>query len=70
VHGALDVRPISLISGGSHMHSRGVHFVATTSAGAKLVDTTQWDDSAPSGDDIECQSPTPSGAGQVTNNVP
>lgn len=113
--------PISLISGGSHMHSRGVHFVATTSAGAKLVDTTQWDEppiesyapevalnpgdsitwtctynnqtgstltfgdsaeknemciylarfySAPSGDDIECQSPTPSGAGQVTNNVP
>ena len=26
--------------------------------------------SAPSGDDIECQSPTPSGAGEVTNNVP
>jgi hypothetical protein len=113
--------PISLISGASHMHSRGVHYVATTSAGAKLVDTTQWDEapivaydppvglnpgdsitwtctydnetggtlnfgdsaqknemciflarfySAPSGDDIECQSPTASGAGQVTNNVP
>ncbi len=26
--------------------------------------------SAPSGDEIECQSPSPSGAGQVTNNVP
>jgi|CZKU01.1.fsa_nt_gi hypothetical protein len=113
--------PISLISGASHMHSRGIHYVANTSAGTKLVDTTEWDEppivaydppiglnpgdsitwtctydnqtggtlnfgdsaqknemciflarfySAPSGDDIECQSATASGAGQVTNNVP
>jgi hypothetical protein len=112
---------IGLISGASHMHSRGTHFVATTSTGTSLVDTTQWDEppivaynpaitlnpndsitwtctydnetgnpltfgdsaqnnemciflarfySAPSGDDIECQSPSPSGAGTVTNNVP
>ena len=25
------------------MHKRGVHFVATTSTGASLVDTTNWD---------------------------
>src|ERR1019366_3826969 len=112
--------PISLISGASHMHSRGIHYVANTSAGTKLVDTTEWDEppivaydppiglnpgdsitwtctydnqtggtlnfgdsaqknemciflarfySAPSGDDIECQSATASRAGQVTNNV-
>ncbi len=112
---------IGLISGASHMHSRGVHFVANTSAGVNLIDTMQWDEppiqaydppimlnpsdsitwtctynnetggtltfgdsaeknemciflarfySAPSGDDIECQSPSPNGAGQVTNNVP
>jgi hypothetical protein len=112
---------IGLISGASHMHSRGVHFVANTSTGVSLVDTTEWDEppivpydppitlnpsdsitwtctynnqtggtltfgdsaqknemciflarfySAPSGDDIECQSPSPSGAGAVTNNVP
>ncbi len=112
---------IGLISGASHMHSRGVHFVANTSAGVSLIDTTQWDEppiqayspaimlnpadsitwtctynnqtggtltfgdsaeknemciflarfySAPSGDDIECQSPLPNGTGQVTNNVP
>ena len=36
--------PISLIDGLSHMHSRGVHFVATTSSGVTLVDTTQWDE--------------------------
>jgi hypothetical protein len=112
---------IALIGGGSHMHSRGVHFVASTSAGASLIDTTQWDEpplatynppvmlnpgdsitwtctynnttgmtlsfgdsalknemciylarfySAPSGNDIECQSPTPNGAGTVTANIP
>jgi len=112
---------IGLISGASHMHSRGVHFVANTSAGVNLVDTTEWDEppiqaydppimlnpndsitwtctynnqtggtltfgdsaeknemciflarfySAPSGDDIECQSPSPNGAGTVTDNVP
>ena len=113
--------PIGLIGGGSHMHSRGVHFVATTNKGVSLIDTTQWDapppvtydppltlnpgdsitwtctydnmtgstltfgDSAlknemciyvgryyssPTGDDIECQSTSPNGAGAVTNNVP
>jgi len=112
---------IALIGGGSHMHSRGVHYVANTSTGVKLIDTTVWDEppiqaynppiplnpgdsitwtctynnttgstltfgdsaqknemciflarfySAPSGDDIECQSPSPNGAGMVTNNVP
>jgi hypothetical protein len=112
---------IGLISGASHMHSRGVHFVANTSTGTNLVDTMQWDEppilaydppimlspndsitwtctydnhtggtltfgdsaqknemciflarfySAPSGDDIECQSPSPNGAGAVTSNVP
>ncbi len=35
---------IGLIGGGSHMHRRGVHFVATTSTGASLVDTTEWDE--------------------------
>jgi hypothetical protein len=35
---------IALIGGGSHMHSRGVHFVATTSTGTSLIDTTQWDE--------------------------
>ena len=35
---------ISLISGASHMHSRGVHFVANTSTGVNLVDTTKWDE--------------------------
>jgi hypothetical protein len=116
-----DYGPIGLIGGGSHMHRRGVHFVANTSTGVKLIDTTQWDapppvtydppvtlnpgdsitwtctydnttgstltfgDSAiknemciyvgryyssPTGNDIECQSPSPSGAGLVTNNVP
>jgi Copper type II ascorbate-dependent monooxygenase, C-terminal domain len=113
--------PISLISGVSHMHSRGVHFVASTSTGTSLLNTTAWDEpptqtydppillnpgdsitwtctydnttgntltfgdsaaknemciflarfySAPSGNDIECQSPTPDGAGVVSNNIP
>ena len=35
---------IGLISGASHMHSRGVHFVANTSTGVSLVDTMQWDE--------------------------
>jgi hypothetical protein len=112
---------ISLISGLSHMHMRGVHFVASTSSGVSLVDTTVWDEppiqtydtpislnpgdsiswtctynnntgaplvfgdsaqknemciflarfySAPSGNDIECQSPTASSMGVVSNNVP
>jgi len=112
---------IGLINGVSHMHSRGVHFVATTSTGVSLIDTMQWDEpptvpyspaimlnpndsitwtctynnstmgtltfgdsalknemciflarfySAPYGDDIECQSPSPNGTGAVTNNVP
>ena len=107
--------PIALISGVSHMHSRGVHFVANTSTGVNLVDTTVWDEppiqaydppimlnpgdsitwtctynnntggtlvfgdsaqknemciflarfySAPSGNDIECQSPSASGGGR------
>ncbi len=113
--------PISLISGLSHMHMRGTHFVANTNKGVNLVDTTVWDEppvqnydpviplnpgdsitwtctydnetgaplvfgdsaaknemciylarfySAPSGNDIECQSPTANGTGAVTNNVP
>jgi hypothetical protein len=116
-----DYGQIGLIGGGSHMHSRGVHFVANTSTGVNLVDTTVWDEppiqtyspavmlnpgdsitwtctynnntgstlifgdsaqknemciylarfySAPSGNDIECQSPSPNGTGMVTNNVP
>jgi hypothetical protein len=111
--------PISLISGMSHMHSRGVHFVANTNKGVNLIDTTVWDEpavqpyttpillnpgdsinwtctynnntgaplvfgdsaqknemciylarfySAPSGDDIECQSQSPNGAGVVSQN--
>ncbi len=113
--------PIALISGLSHMHMRGVHFVANTSKGVSLVDTTVWDEppvqnyttpiplnpgdsitwtctynndtgaplvfgdsaeknemciylarfySAPSGDDIECQSPSANGMGAVTQSNP
>ncbi len=113
--------PIGLISGLSHMHMRGTHFVANTNKGVNLVDTTVWDEppvqnydpaiplnpgdsitwtctydnetgaplvfgdsaaknemciylarfySAPSGNDIECQSPTANGTGAVSNNVP
>jgi hypothetical protein len=116
-----DYGQIGLIGAGSHMHSRGVHYVASTSTGVNLIDTTIWDEppiqsyspavmlnpgdsitwtctynnhtmgtltfgdsalknemciflarfySAPSGNDIECQSPSPNGAGMVTNNVP
>jgi hypothetical protein len=112
---------ISLISGVSHMHSRSVRFVANTSSGTNLIDTTIWDEpptqtysppislnpgdsitwtctynnttmgtltfgdsaiknemciflarfySAPSGNDIECQSPAPNGAGVVSSTVP
>ncbi|MFI5307793.1 MAG: hypothetical protein ACHQ53_10595 [Polyangiales bacterium] len=39
--------PIGLLSGISHMHKRGVHFVATTSTGTALLDTTNWDDPPP-----------------------
>lgn len=35
---------IALIGGGSHMHRRGVHFVAATNTGANLIDTTDWDE--------------------------
>jgi hypothetical protein len=116
-----DYGQIGLIGAGSHMHSRGVHYVASTSTGVNLIDTTIWDEppiqsyspavmlnpgdsitwtctynnhtmgtltfgdsalknemciflarfySAPSGNDIECQSPSPNGVGMVTNNVP
>jgi hypothetical protein len=112
---------IGLVSGLSHMHSRGVHFVAATNKGTSLMDTTVWDEpptetydppialspgdsitwtctydnntgstltfgdsaiknemciylarfySAPSGQDIECQSPLATGAGTVSDNVP
>jgi hypothetical protein len=112
---------IGLIDGASHMHSRGVNFVATTSTGVQLIQTTQWDEppivtypnpimlnpgdsinwtctynnttgstltfgdsalknemciflarfySAPSGNDIECQSPSDMDEGTVTDNVP
>jgi hypothetical protein len=40
--------PIGLINGVSHMHRQGVHFVATTSSGVTLIDTTQWDEAPPS----------------------
>jgi hypothetical protein len=113
--------PIGLLSGVSHMHSRGVHFVASTNKGVSLIDTTAWDEpptatydppimlspgdsiswtctynnntgstltfgdsaiknemciylarfySAPSGDDIECQSALATGTGTVTSSVP
>jgi hypothetical protein len=39
--------PISLIGAGSHMHRRGVHFVATTSTGLKLLETNEWAEPAP-----------------------
>jgi hypothetical protein len=39
-----DYGPVGLVGGGTHMHSRGVHFVAKTSTGVTLADTTQWDD--------------------------
>jgi hypothetical protein len=36
--------PISLIGAGSHMHMRGVHFVANTNKGVKLIETEEWDE--------------------------
>ena len=39
--------PIGLVSGGTHMHKRGVHFVASTSTGKQLADVTSWDDPPP-----------------------
>jgi hypothetical protein len=36
--------PIHLIGGGSHMHMRGVHFVATTNTGVNLVETDEWEE--------------------------
>jgi hypothetical protein len=36
--------PIGLVSGGTHMHKRGVHFVAKTSTGAMLADVDTWDE--------------------------
>jgi len=39
--------PIGLINAVSHMHRRGVHFVAETSTGQSLFDTTQWDEAPP-----------------------
>jgi hypothetical protein len=39
--------PIQLLSGISHMHKRGVHFVATTSTGQPLMDTNLWDEAPP-----------------------
>jgi hypothetical protein len=33
---------IGLIGGGSHMHSRGAHFIATTSTGVTLAETDDW----------------------------
>jgi hypothetical protein len=39
--------PIGIVRGVSHMHSRGVHFVATTSTGTPLIDDTNWDEPPP-----------------------
>lgn len=39
--------PIGLLSGVSHMHKQGVHFVAKTGSGTQLLDTTNWDDPPP-----------------------
>jgi hypothetical protein len=36
--------PIGLVAGGTHMHKRGVHFVAKTSTGAMLADVDTWDE--------------------------
>jgi hypothetical protein len=38
---------VGLLGGGSHMHSRGIHFVATGPTGQTLMDTTQWDEPDP-----------------------
>jgi hypothetical protein len=39
--------PIGLLFAISHMHKQGVHFVATTSSGVPLLDTTEWDEAPP-----------------------
>jgi hypothetical protein len=39
--------PIGLLFAISHMHKQGVHFVATTSSGISLLDTTDWDEAPP-----------------------
>ncbi len=39
--------PIGVIGGASHMHKRGVHFVAKTSTGVTLVETDKWDEPPP-----------------------
>jgi hypothetical protein len=39
--------PVGLIGGGSHMHARGVHFIANTSTGVKLIETTEWAEPEP-----------------------
>ena len=38
---------IGLINAVSHMHRHGVHFVARTSTGIPLLDTTDWDEAPP-----------------------
>lgn len=38
---------IGLVRGVSHMHSRGIHFVAKTSTGTTLIDDTTWDEPPP-----------------------
>jgi len=39
--------PIGLLGGVSHMHRRATHFVASTSTGVPLYETTQWDEPTP-----------------------
>ena len=36
--------PIHLIGAGSHMHMRGIHFVANTNTGVKLLETDEWEE--------------------------
>jgi hypothetical protein len=38
---------IGLVGAGSHMHQRGVHFVAKTNTGTMLIEDTTWDEPAP-----------------------
>jgi hypothetical protein len=38
---------IGLVGGGTHMHMRGVHFVATTNTGVSLAETTEWNEPPP-----------------------
>ena len=39
--------PIGLLSAVSHMHKHGVHFVAKTSTGVPLLETSEWDEAPP-----------------------